>query len=92
MIERARRVGGPALRSMTFQQRGRRLRSLADALRSLKDELYALSYLTGATKGDSAFDLEGGIGRFVYSSKALPDAHVMLDGGRVLISKGDFVG
>ena len=95
MVNHARKVGGPALRAMTFQQRGKMLRALADALTARKDELYALSYLTGATKGDSAFDIEGGIGTlFVYSSKAkgLPDAHVMLDGGREVISKGDFVG
>lgn len=95
MVEHARRVGGPALRAMTFQQRGRMLRMLADALGARKDELYALSCMTGATRGDSAFDIEGGIGTlFVYSSKAkgLPDAHVMLDGGRESISKGDFVG
>lgn len=95
MIEHARKVGGPALRAMTFQQRGKMLRALADALGAHKEGLYALSYLTGATKGDSAFDIEGGIGTlFVYSSKAkgLPDAHVMLDGGREAISKGDFIG
>lgn len=95
MVEHARKVGGPALRAMTFQQRGRMLRALADALGARKDELYALSYLTGATKGDSAFDIEGGIGTlFVYSSKAkgLPDARVMLDGSREAISKGDFTG
>lgn len=95
MVDHARKVGGPTLRAMTFQQRGRMLRALADALGARKDELYALSYLTGATKGDSAFDIDGGIGTlFVYSSKAkgMPDAHVMLDGGREAISKGDFAG
>lgn len=95
MIHHAREVGGPALRAMTFQQRGKLLRALADALTSRKDELYALSYFTGATQSDSAFDIEGGIGAlFVYSSKAkgLPDARVMLDGGRETISKGDFLG
>lgn len=95
MVDHARKVGGPALRAMTFQQRGKMLRALADTLGARKEELYALSYLTGATKGDSAFDIEGGIGAlFVYSSKAkaLPDAHVMLDGGREAISKGDFTG
>lgn len=95
MVTHARKVGGPALRAMTFQQRGKMLRVLADALGARKEELYALSSLTGATRGDSAFDIEGGIGTlFVYSSKAkaLPDAHVMLEGGREAISKGDFIG
>jgi len=95
MVNHARKVGGPALRAMTFQERGRMLRALADALSARKEELYALSSFTGATKGDSAFDIEGGIGTlFVYSSKAkgLPNGHVMLDGGREAISKGDFIG
>lgn len=95
MVDHARRVGGPALRAMTFQQRGRMMRALADALTARKDELYALSFLTGATRGDNMFDIDGGIGTlFVYSAKAkgLPDAHVMLDGGREAISKGNFAG
>lgn len=95
MLDHARKVGGPALRAMTFQERGRMLRALADALSARKEELYALSAFTGATRADSAFDIEGGIGTFfVYSSKAkgLPDARVMLDGTREAISKGDFVG
>ncbi|MXO73002.1 phenylacetic acid degradation bifunctional protein PaaZ [Alteraurantiacibacter buctensis] len=95
MLQHAREVGGPALRAMTFQQRGKMLRALADALTARKDELYALSAFTGATRSDSAFDIEGGIGTlFVYSSKAkgLPDARVMTDGARETISKGDFIG
>ena len=95
MVRHAREVGGPALRSINFQQRGKLLRALADALWARKEELYALSSFTGATRSDGAFDIEGGIGTlFVYSSKArsLPDARVMLDGGREAISKGDFVG
>jgi oxepin-CoA hydrolase / 3-oxo-5,6-dehydrosuberyl-CoA semialdehyde dehydrogenase len=95
MLRHAREVGGPGLRAMTFQQRGKMLRALADALTARKDELYALSAFTGATRGDSAFDIDGGIGTlFVYSSKAkgLPNARVMLDGGREAISKGDFIG
>jgi len=95
MLDHARKVGGPALRKMTFQQRGKMLRALAEALGARKEELYALSSHTGATRSDSAFDIEGGIGTFfVYASKAksMPDAHVMLDGGREAISKGDFQG
>lgn len=95
MLDHARNVGGPALRALTFQQRGKMLRAVADALTARREELYALSSHTGATRGDSAFDIDGGIGvLFVYSSKAkhLPDAHVMLDGRREAISKGDFWG
>ena len=95
MVAYAREVGGPALRAMTFQQRGKMLRALADALAARKDELYALSAFTGATRSDSGFDIEGGIGTFfAYASRAkgMPDARIMLDGGREPISKGDFIG
>lgn len=95
LLGHARKVGGPNLRAMTFQQRGAMLRALAGALSARKEELYALSALTGATRSDGDFDIGGGIGTlFVYASKSkgLPDARVMLDGGREAISKGDFLG
>jgi oxepin-CoA hydrolase/3-oxo-5,6-dehydrosuberyl-CoA semialdehyde dehydrogenase len=95
MLEHAQRVGGHALRSMTFQQRGQLLRALADALSARKEELFELSYATGATRSDSAVDIDGGIGTlFVYASKAktLPAAHILVDGAREAISKGNFAG
>ena len=95
MLAFARATGSPALRRMTFQERGRMLRAMADALSARKEELYELSYATGATRSDSAIDIDGGIGTlFVYASKAkaLPDAHLLVEGGRELISKGNFAG
>ncbi|WP_337180564.1 phenylacetic acid degradation bifunctional protein PaaZ [Sphingopyxis granuli] len=95
MLDHARLVGGPALRAMTFQARGRMLRALADKLTEHKEALYELSAHTGATRSDSAFDIEGGIGTFfAYSSlaKKLPDAHFLPEGERLAISKGDFLG
>lgn len=95
MLAHARAVGGPALRRMTFAGRGRMLRALADALSARKEELYELSYATGATRTDSAVDIEGGIGTLlVYASKAkaLPEAHLLLDRDREAISKGNFAG
>src|SRR5690606_15977451 len=62
-----------------------------------KDEMYALSTRTGATRKDSWIDIDGGIGTlFVYSSKGrreMPNAHVYLDGKPEILSKnGSFVG
>ena len=48
-----RTVGGPALRKMTFQERGRMLKALALHLISIKKKFYGLSAATGATKIDS---------------------------------------
>jgi oxepin-CoA hydrolase/3-oxo-5,6-dehydrosuberyl-CoA semialdehyde dehydrogenase len=97
MLAHAREVGGPNLRRLTFHERAALLKALARMLSEHKDELYALSYATGATKGDSWIDIDGGIGTlFVYASKGareLPDSRVYLDGGVETLSKsGAFLG
>jgi oxepin-CoA hydrolase / 3-oxo-5,6-dehydrosuberyl-CoA semialdehyde dehydrogenase len=57
-----RKIGNPALRKMTFHERGNMLKALALHLRNHLDKFYAVSYQTGATKADSWVDIEGGIG------------------------------
>ncbi|MEZ4960412.1 MAG: aldehyde dehydrogenase family protein, partial [Saprospiraceae bacterium] len=65
----ARKTGGPALRKMTFYQRGLMLKKLALFLHERRKSYYPLSYATGATKADSWVDIEGGIGTlFAYAS------------------------
>lgn len=97
MLAHAREVGGPALRAMTFHQRAHMLKALAQALMARKEELYELSAQTGATRGDSWIDIEGGAGTlFTTSSKGrreLPDGVVIIDGNYEPIGKtGSFVG
>jgi oxepin-CoA hydrolase/3-oxo-5,6-dehydrosuberyl-CoA semialdehyde dehydrogenase len=96
-LAHAREVGGPSLRRLTFHERAALLKSLAKHLTEKKEELYRLSYATGATKSDSWIDIDGGIATlFVYASKGmreLPDARVYLDGATESLSKsGGFVG
>ena len=62
MMDYARKTGGPALRKMTFQERGLMLKRLALHLHSIKGKFYPISFQTGATKIDSWIDIEGGIG------------------------------
>ncbi|MBK8522549.1 MAG: phenylacetic acid degradation bifunctional protein PaaZ [Ferruginibacter sp.] len=62
MLEYGRTIGNPALRKMTFHERGNMLKALALHLRNHLDKFYAISYKTGATKADSWVDIEGGIG------------------------------
>jgi oxepin-CoA hydrolase / 3-oxo-5,6-dehydrosuberyl-CoA semialdehyde dehydrogenase len=92
----ARQKGGPALRQLTFHERGRMLRALALHLLSKKDEFYKISWATGATKADSWIDIEGGIGNlFSYASlrRQFPDETFCLDGSVANISKGGtFIG
>src|SRR5438034_1759298 len=97
MLRHAREVGGPALRKLTFHDRARMIKALAQAIMTRKEELYELNYLTGATRKDGWIDIEGGAGTlFSFSSKGrreLPDAHVLLDGQlEGLSKKGTFVG
>ena len=97
MLEHAKRVGGPALRKLTFHERGDMLKALAKYLDEHKQEFYALSTLTGATRRDSWPDIDGGISTmFVFSSKGrreMPNDHVYLDGGVEQLSRnGTFVG
>src|SRR5882672_4234769 len=97
MLSHARDVGGPALRALTFHERAALLKALAKRLSELKEEFYALSYRTGATKNDSWIDIDGGIGTvFVFASKGsreLPNSRVYRDGSVEGLSKtGTFVG
>src|SRR5580658_3226585 len=92
ILDYARNTGNPALRRMTFPERGRMLRALALHLREHLEEFYGISYLTGATRADSWIDLEGGIGNlFAYASlrRKFPDAPFCLDGEGMSLSKGN---
>jgi oxepin-CoA hydrolase/3-oxo-5,6-dehydrosuberyl-CoA semialdehyde dehydrogenase len=97
MVQHARRVGGPALRALTFHERAGLLKAMAKHLLEHKDELYELSYRTGATKRDSAVDIDGGIGT-VFSiasagTREMPNDKVYLDGPPIPLGKGGtFVG
>ncbi|MDN5930385.1 MAG: phenylacetic acid degradation bifunctional protein PaaZ [Pseudonocardia sp.] len=97
VLEHGRRVGGPALRELTFHQRAALLKALGGHLREHREELYAVSARTGATLGDSKFDVDGGIGVLLaYASKAkreLPNDTVYVDGAvEPLGRSGTFLG
>jgi oxepin-CoA hydrolase/3-oxo-5,6-dehydrosuberyl-CoA semialdehyde dehydrogenase len=91
ILDYARTTGNPALRKMTFPQRGLMLRALALHLREHLETFYNVSYLTGATRTDSWIDLEGGIGNlFSYASlrRKFPDETFCLDGEGLSLGKG----
>jgi len=96
MLNYARTVGNPALRKMTFPERGRMLKALALYLTERKEKYYELSYATGATRIDSWIDIDGGIGNlFAYSSlrRQFPDQPFYVDGETTGLSKtGSFIG
>ena len=96
VLEYGRSVGGPALRKMTFQERGRMLKALAFYLLERKDRYYEVSSWTGATKVDSWIDIEGGIGNLFANAslrKQFPDLPYYVDGVAAPLSKGgSFIG
>ena len=79
----ARSTGNPALRKMTFHERGNMLKALAMHLRQHLEKFYTISYLTGATRADSWVDIEGGIGNLFANAslrRKLPDESFCVDG------------
>src|SRR5688572_29918189 len=83
IIEYGRNVGNPALRKMTFHERGNMLKALALHLRNYLEKFYAVSYQTGATKADSWVDIEGGIGNLFANAslrRKFPDETFCIDG------------
>lgn len=93
----ARNAGSRNLRRLTFHQRADLLKKLAQYLTERKDQLYKLSFQTGATRTDNFIDVDGGIGTlFVYAGKGrreLPNSTFLLDGAVEPMGKaGTFAG
>lgn len=96
VLEHGRRVAGPRLRAMSFHDRAGMLKALGLALMERKEEFYAESLHTGATRPDGWIDIEGGIGTMLtFASKGrreLPNTRVLTDGAVEGLSKdGSFV-
>ena len=91
-LDYARQTGNPALRKMTFQERGRMLRALALYLLEHKEQFYTISAQSGATRTDSWIDIEGGIGNLFSNAslrRKLPDEVYAMDGDSIPLSKGN---
>ena len=97
VVDYGRTVGQQELGKLTFHQRALKLKELAQYLNGHREELYELSFSTGATKVDNMVDIDGGIGvLFTYSSKGrreLPNGQIVVDGPTEALSKdGSFIG
>lgn len=92
VLEHARTVGGPALRAMTFAERGALLKSWSRALYAQREELLALStQCNGATRGDSKFDVDGAtatLAAYARYGTQLGDVAFQIDGGAEKLSSG----
>jgi 3,4-dehydroadipyl-CoA semialdehyde dehydrogenase len=92
-LDHARRVGGPALRKMSFAERAALLGKIADVLVAKRDKYFGLAQAnSGNTKIDAMIDVDGGSGTLKYYSsigKRLGDAKYLRDGGFEQFSKDD---
>jgi oxepin-CoA hydrolase/3-oxo-5,6-dehydrosuberyl-CoA semialdehyde dehydrogenase len=96
-LQYARGTGLPALLKLDFQQRAARLKALAAYLTERKEQLYAISAHTGATRADGWVDIEGGTGTlYAYASMGsneLPSGNLIHEGPAIpLGKKGGFAG
>ena len=91
-LSHARDKGGPALRAMTFVQRGEMLRAMSRAIHAKRDELLSLAQTNGGnTRGDAKFDVDGASGTLAaYADIAaeLGETHVIADGDAIQIGRG----
>jgi oxepin-CoA hydrolase/3-oxo-5,6-dehydrosuberyl-CoA semialdehyde dehydrogenase len=97
VVNYGRTTGQAELGKLTFHQRALKLKELAQYLNGRREELYAQSSQSGATKIDNMIDIDGGIGvLFTFGSKGrreLPNSQVIVDGPMEVLSKdGSFVG
>ena len=90
-LQYGRTTGLNGMLAMDFQQRAAALRALAKYLGERKEELYAISAHTGATRIDSWVDIEGGTGTlFAYAGIAaseLPSGNLIHEGPVAALGK-----
>jgi oxepin-CoA hydrolase/3-oxo-5,6-dehydrosuberyl-CoA semialdehyde dehydrogenase len=84
VLSHARERGGPALRELTFAQRGGLLKEMSRVLREHREELLELSRVNnGSTQSDGAFDIDGATGTlafYAHLSKSLGDRSFLVEG------------
>jgi oxepin-CoA hydrolase/3-oxo-5,6-dehydrosuberyl-CoA semialdehyde dehydrogenase len=90
-LEFARARGGPALRALTFAERGALLKAVCDALTAHRNELLDLSVTSGGnTRGDAKFDVDGAIftlAAYAEIGKGLGGARVLADGEGITLGR-----
>ncbi len=94
-LAHARTIGGPALRAMTFAQRGDLLKQMANALHEHREELLTIAELNnGGTRGDAKFDVDGATGTlasYARIGEKLGDHTMLCDGPVTRLSRARFV-
>src|SRR5262245_59737405 len=84
VVAHGRERGGPALRKLSFAERGALLAAMSAAIHEHRDELIGLALENGGnTRGDAKFDIDGATGTltaYAAWSKKLPERPFLIDG------------
>jgi len=95
-VKFAREVGGPALRELTFAERGAIVKKLSKAIHANRDALIDASILNaGTTRSDAKFDIDGASGTLAYYAglgKKLGDAKWLAEESEQLMQGARFHG
>jgi oxepin-CoA hydrolase/3-oxo-5,6-dehydrosuberyl-CoA semialdehyde dehydrogenase len=90
-LEHARRQGGPALRALSFAERGALLRDMSKAIQAHRDELLDLAVANGGnTRSDAKFDVDGAIftlQTYAELGEKLGGAKLLVDGEGVQLGR-----
>jgi oxepin-CoA hydrolase/3-oxo-5,6-dehydrosuberyl-CoA semialdehyde dehydrogenase len=90
-LEHARSSGGPALRALTFAQRGALLEAVGKALQAAREELIDLAVKNGGnTRSDAKFDVDGAaftLSAYAELGRSLGDRRLLVDGEGVQLGR-----
>jgi len=90
-LDYARKAGGPALRALTFAERGALLQAIADEMQEHRDELIGLGIANGGnTRSDAKFDVDGAIATllaYVEVAGALGARKILADGDGIQLGR-----
>src|SRR5712691_5746454 len=90
-LEWTRRTGGPALRALTFAERGHLLKAMSDAIQAHRDELIQLAVANGGnTRSDAKFDIDGAtytLSTYAEVAKGLGEVLWLVDGEGVTLGR-----
>ncbi len=91
-LHHARSVGGPALRALSFKERGQMLRAVGRAIHEKRDELLGLAIANGGnTRSDAKFDIDGAtatLAAYADLGESLGDGKVLRDGDALQLGRG----
>jgi 3,4-dehydroadipyl-CoA semialdehyde dehydrogenase len=90
-LDHARRRGGPALRALSFAQRGALLKAMSEVLAAEREALLDIAVANGGnTRSDAKFDVDGALftlTAYAELGNALGDARLLVDGEGVSLGR-----